>query len=137
MFGYMMIANLLATLFAYKEPELALWIFIGCNIFFTVFIVCGYVLFATARLKLTENEVEAKDMAKEKKKTVLKGVGLGIYFAIAIHLLNGVLSMMLDEEDFLPYIVSPDRIIASILGGCFFGSMMYLVLRLRLKKIEE
>ena len=59
-------------------------------------------------------------MAKEKKKTILKGIGLGIYFAIAIHLLNGVLSMMLDEEDFLPYIVSPDRIIASILGGCFF-----------------
>ena len=58
-------------------------------------------------------------MAKEKK-TILKGIGLGIYFAIAIHLLNGVLSMMLDEEDFLPYIVSPDRIIASILGrGCF------------------
>ena len=48
--------------------------FIGCNIFFTVFIVCGYVLFATARLKLTENEVEAKEMAKEKKKTILKGI---------------------------------------------------------------
>jgi len=29
-------------------------------------------------------------MAKEKKKTILKGIGLGIYFAIAIHLLNGV-----------------------------------------------
>ena len=137
MFGYMMIANLLATLFAYKEPELALWIFIGCNIFFTVFIVCGYVLFATARLKLTENEVEAKDMAKEKKKTFLKGIGLGIYFAVAIHLLNGLLSMMLDEENFIDYIVSPDRIVASILGGCFLGGMMYLVLRLRLKKIEE
>jgi hypothetical protein len=65
MFGYMMIANLLATLFAYKEPELALWIFIGCNIFFTTFVICGYVLFATARLKLTENEIEAKAMAKE------------------------------------------------------------------------
>jgi succinate dehydrogenase/fumarate reductase cytochrome b subunit len=137
MFGYMMIANLLATLFAYKEPELALWIFIGCNIFFTIFVICGYVLFATARLKLTENEVEAKDMAKEKKKTILKGIGLGSYFAIAIHLLNGLLSMMLDEEDFLPYIVSPDRIVASLLGGCFFGGMMYLVLRLRLKKVEE
>lgn len=65
MFGYMMIANLLATLFAYKEPELALWIFIGCNIFLTTFVTCGYVLFAKAPLKLTENEVEAKDMAKK------------------------------------------------------------------------
>ena len=137
MFGYMMIANLLATLFAYKEPELALWIFIGCNIFFTIFVICGYVLFATTRLKLTENEVEAKAMAKEKKKTVLKGIGLGSYFAIAMHLLNGVLSMLLDEEDFLPYIISPDRIVAFLLGGCFFGGMMYLVLRLRLKKVEE
>lgn len=137
MFGYTLVANLLVTLFASKKPELALWIFIGCNIFFTVFIVCGYILFATARLKLTENEVEAKEMAKEKKKTILKGIGLGIYFAIAIHLLNGVLSKMLDEEDFLPYIVSPARIVASIAGGCFFGGMMYLVLRLRLKKIEE
>ncbi|WP_291293415.1 DUF3278 domain-containing protein [Enterococcus sp.] len=137
MFGYMMIANLLATLFAYKEPELALWIFIGCNIFFTIFVICGYVLFATTRLKLTENEVEAKDMAKEKKKTILKGIGLGSYFAIAIHLLNGLLSMLLDEEDFLPYIVSLDRIIASLLGGCLLGGMMYLVLRLRLKKVEE
>lgn len=45
--------------------------------------------------------------------------------------------MMVDEEDFLPYIVSPARIVASIAGGCFFGGMMYLVLRLRLKKIEE
>lgn len=28
--------------------------------------------------------------------------------------------MMLDEEDFLPYIVSPDRIVASLLGGFFW-----------------
>jgi hypothetical protein len=45
--------------------------------------------------------------------------------------------MLLNEEDFLPYIISPDRIVTSLLGGCFFGGMMYLVLRLRLKKVEE
>ena len=85
---------------------------------------------------MTENEVEAKEMAKEKKKTILKGIGLGIYFAIAIHLLNGVLSMMVDEEDFLPYIVSPARIVASIAGGCFWRYDVSCV-AVKVEKIEE
>lgn len=134
--GYMMVSNLLVMLFARRNPELTLWVFISCNIFFAVFVICGYVLLAMSHLKLTENEVEAKDMVKEEKKTILKGIGLGIYFSVGIHLLNGLLSME-SKEDFIYYIVSPDRIVASIFGGCFFGCMMYLLLRLRLKKVEE
>ena len=44
--------------------------------------------------------------------------------------------MMVDEEDFLPYIVSPARIVASIAGGCFWRYDVSCV-AVKVEKIEE
>lgn len=137
MFWYMLLSNFVAVLFAYKYPEVTVWALIGTNLFFLLNVICLYIIYTTSKIKLTENEVETKDIEKEKKKIVLNGIGSGIYFAIGIHILKAILAVSLEEGDFFESIAAPDKIITSLLGGCFFGGMMYLVLKNRLKKIDE
>jgi hypothetical protein len=137
MFWYMLLSNLLATIFAYKYPEATLWVFIGCNLFFIIYVICGYIMIATSHLKLTENEVEPKDLVREKRKIIFKGIGLGVYFAVTMHLLEGLIDVVIGDGNFFESILSPNGIIGSFLGGLFFGGMMYLVMIVRLKKIDE
>lgn len=137
LFFYGLISTFLATLFSNKNPEMALWGLIGSNIFVFIFGISLYIVIATSRLKLTDNEIDSKDIKKERQKLILKSIGFGVYFLVAMHLLTALLNQVFDGEAFLDSFLSGKKLKSSIVGGLFMGIYMYVMLRKRLKKIED
>ncbi|WP_125605390.1 DUF3278 domain-containing protein [Lapidilactobacillus bayanensis] len=136
LFWYMLLANFVAALFATSSPTMSLWILIGVNLFFVIFIIGGYVIIATSRLNLTTNEIAPKHLVKAKRTVIFKGIALGLYFAIAFHFLSTVIDLIWEQENFFEIITSPAKIISSLGGGLLFGLLMYFVLRSRLKETD-
>lgn len=137
LFFYGLISTFLATLFSSKNPEMALWGLIGSNIFVFIFGISLYIVIATSRLKLTDNEIDSKDIKKEHQKLILRSIGFGVYFLVAMHLLTALLNQVLDGEAFLDSLLSGKELKKSIISGLFVGIYMYVMLRKRLKKIED
>lgn len=137
MFWYMILSNFVAALFSYKYPQVTVWALLGTNLFFLVYVISTYIMYATSKLKLTENEVEAKDVAKEKRKNILKGIGAGVQYTVLMHLQLALLGTMFGEGSFIEEIMDTKAIIINIMIGMGFGAIMYLILKNRLKKIDE
>lgn len=132
---YMMLSNFVAVLFAYRNPAKTFWIYSGCNIFVTIFIVCVYIIFASWRAGLLTHEVEKKYAPSEKKRVLRKSFGLGVYFGVAAYLLNLLMEWFasdLTASDF----ASVHTFARFAFEGLFFGFFMYLYERIRLRKVE-
>lgn len=136
LFYYTLFANLLACLFGVKYPEQTLWGLIIANITVMAFGICLYIMAASADAKLTENEVESKDVPKTKQGIIKSGIYSGIFFAVLMHLINGLFSVVGDGADYAIFI-DPRRLMISLAGGILFGAVMMVIALGRVKKIDE
>lgn len=134
---YLLISSFIAALFSQKNPHLTLLIYIGSNMLVSGFIVSGYILIASHGKHLTEHEVSTKQATVIKHKILRNALFLGIYFAIGIHLLNGLTDWLTEGVDFYTTITAWRNIRSSALAGIIFGIFMYVMNLLRIKRIDE
>ena len=99
--------------------------------------ISGYIVWKTSRLKLIDIEVEEDKMKVTKRKLIIKNIGATIYFAIAIHFLNALSTIMMDGGSFVAELTSWNHIKSSLLSGVLFGVLMLIFSFIRLKKIED
>lgn len=130
---YFLFSNFIAFLFAVKYPIETLWVYLGLNTFISVFIVNFYVIIASQKRKLNDVEIEKKDIKPMQNKILKSGILTGLQFGIIFHLLGGLMSWVTDNENFIMYITSTKNILSSVLSAIFFGLVMYLVARFRVK----
>lgn len=130
---YFLFSNFIAFLFAVKYPIKTLWIYLGFNTFISIFVVSSYVIIASQKSKLNDVEIEKKDMKSTKKKVLKSGILAGLQFGITFHLLGGLMSWVTDNENFIKHIISTKNIFSSLLSAVFFGLVMYLAARFRVK----
>lgn len=131
---YFLISNFIACLFAFKYPMQTLWVYIGMNIFVSVFVVCTYIIIATQKSKLTDIEVEKKDFQTAKKEVLRSGILAGVRFGLGMYFLGALINWVSENETIVSYIQTPRNLITSILQAIFFGGFMYAVGRFNIKK---
>jgi succinate dehydrogenase/fumarate reductase cytochrome b subunit len=134
---YLLLSNFIALLFANKNYELTLTIYLGCNVIMSGFIITGYTTLASHKKHLTDNEVAVKQLATTKRKVLRKAVLLGLYFTVVIHLGNGIIDYFFDGTNFYIEITSWVNIERSTLSGIIFGGLMYCFELIRIKKIDK
>ncbi|MFW8053771.1 DUF3278 domain-containing protein [Vagococcus fluvialis] len=136
LYGYILLSTFIAILFIENNPKGALLALAGSNI--VVFMgISGYIVWKTSRLKLIDIEVEEDKMKVTKRKLIIKNIGATIYFAIAIHFLNALSTIMMDGGSFVAELTSWNHIKSSLLSGVLFGVLMLIFSFIRLKKIED
>lgn len=130
---YFLFSNFIAFLFAVKHPIETLWVYLGLNTFIIIYIVSFYVIIASQKNKLNDVEIEKENLKPMKKKILKSGILTGLQFGIIFHLLGGLMNWATDNESFIKYITSTKNIFSSVLSAIFFGLVMYLVARFRVK----
>lgn len=131
---YFLIANFIACLFAFKYPVQTLWVYIGINTFVSVFVVCTYLIIASQKSKLNDVEVEKTDFQTAKKKVLRSGILAGVQFGLGMYFLGALINWFSENENIISYIQTPRNLITSIVQAIFFGGIMYVVGRFRIKK---
>lgn len=131
---YFLIANFIACLFAFKYPIQTLWVYIGINLFVTIFLVSMYLIIASQKSKLNDVEVEENDIQTAKKKVLRSGILAGVQFGISMYFLGALINWVSENENIVSYIQTPRNLITSIVQAIFFGGFMYAVGKFRIKK---
>lgn len=134
---YLLIANFIACVFAFKYPVKTLWIYIVINLFVSIFIVSTYLIIAIQKSKLTDVEVEKKGFQTAKKKVLRSGILTGFQFGVTMYFLSALINWLSENENIVSYIQTPKNLITSILQGIFFGGIMYAIGRFNLKKQDK
>ncbi|MDT2814684.1 DUF3278 domain-containing protein [Vagococcus carniphilus] len=133
---YMPLSAFLALLFIEKAPREALFGLIGSNLMIYS-LITGYIGIKTSKLKLMDIEVEKSNIKKIRYQTIVKCLGVAIYFSVVIHFLNSLISMMMDDGSFLTYLMSWRHINRSLTSGVIFGVLILAISLLRIKKVED
>ncbi|MCO4648519.1 hypothetical protein DJZ09_01909 [Streptococcus infantarius subsp. infantarius] len=131
---YFLVANFIACIFVFKYPVQTLWVYIGINLFVSVFVVCTYLMIASQKSKLNDVEVEKMDFQTAKKKVLRSGILAGLYFGISMYFLGALINWVSENETVVSYIHTPRNLIISIFQAIFFGGFMYAIGRSRIKK---
>lgn len=100
------------------------------NLLFVVFGISGYIIFATKRKHLLDNEV--LDIKSQNKRLVHLSIRQGIQFGILIFIFSGVTS-----PHFTEFTSVHTFIIDVFLSGGLFGVLMYGFQRLNIKTVKE
>ena len=85
----------------------------------------------TNKIHINNNEVEEKDLPQAKKAARVRGAFSGLYFGIAMFLIEFVTSGM-DKKMFLI-----DFIFYLVLGAIVFGGIMAMVYSSRIKVVKD
>lgn len=131
---YVLISTFIATLFASKYPIEALKIYLGCNIFVTIFVVNLYLVIASKKSMLTEIDVTKEDYNTAKTSALITGIKSGLIFGFCMYFLKGLIDVSFDNITFSYYFSSLKNILTSICNGLIFGLFSYVVSRNRIKK---
>lgn len=131
---YFLLANFMACLFGFKYPVQTLWVYIGMNLFVSIFVVCTYLILASQKSKLNDVEVEQTDFETAKKKVLRAGILAGVQFGLGMYFLGALINWFSENETIISYVQTPKNLITSILQAIFFGGFMYLIGRIRIKK---
>ncbi|WP_144781758.1 DUF3278 domain-containing protein [Macrococcoides caseolyticum] len=108
----------------------------GTIIFFiTQQVLSIFVLNHIRKTKVDISEYYTHDDYKvELKKVKLQSVKIGLYWGSTMYLLMEVLFKLISGEK---YEFSWFNLLIWVLGGAFFGTMMYFVARTKIKKVTE
>lgn len=101
----------------------------SANILFVAFGISVYIIYATKRKHLLDNEV--LDIKTQNKKLVYLSIRQGIQFGVLMFILDGVTS-----PHFTEFLSLRSFIIDVFLSGGSFGILMYGFQRLNLKKVK-
>lgn len=104
--------------------------YVFANLLFVVFGISGYIIFATKRKHLLDNEV--LDIKSQNKRLVYLSIRQGIQFGVLMFIFSGVTS-----PHFTEFTSVRTFIIDLFLSGVLFGVMMYGFQRLNLKTVKE
>lgn len=99
--------------------------------FLVLIVVSSFVMSKTNKIHLTDNEVEEKDLPQAKKAARVRGAFSGLYFGIAMFLIEFVTSGM-DKKMFLI-----DFIFYLVLGAIAFGGIMAMFYSSRIKVVKD
>lgn len=136
LYWYVPLSTFLSVLFVEKNPKIALLALTGSNLF--IFMgISVYIVLKTSRLKLTDIEVEKKEIKVTRRKLVIKNIEAMVFFAVGIYFLNALITSVMDDVAYLSVLKSSSHIKSSLLGGVIFGTLMLIFSFMRLKKIEE
>jgi len=130
----LLLPPLVAIFWATTSPEYALLGIVLFNSIFFGVVVCPYLMVASRRAHLTDNEVDVQDMLAAWGRVLKSALGQGIYFAVFTYLLKAVLDWFFDGANFMLQLRSVSNIKSAVLAGIFFGVIMGITYWGRLKK---
>lgn len=122
---------------ATNNSTLALHILIGAVLIFTVYIAGGYVMYEAHQHRLTDNEVEEKEVRHAYIAALKRGLGNGIYFGVGMYLLECLQEYMSVNDSFVSLLVDKTSILYGIVCGVLFGTTMGVVYLVRIKKVKN
>ncbi|MBB1079757.1 DUF3278 domain-containing protein [Limosilactobacillus sp. STM2_1] len=121
---------------ATNNSTLALHILIGAILIFTVYIAGGYVMYEAHRYRLTDNEVEEKEVRHAYIAALKRGLGNGIYFGVGMYLLDCLQEYMSVNASLVGLFLDKTSIIYGIMCGILFGVTTGIVYLARIKRVK-
>lgn len=128
-----MISGFAATLLYISTPKTAAVFLIAGNLAVS-FLALFSIIHFLRKKKLDTVEVDKSEYLEKKQTYLRKGIGLGIYFGVTMHILNALIDAVTQNENFWASISSINNICIAIFEGIGFGVCMYLMYLIRLKK---
>ncbi|WP_203640558.1 DUF3278 domain-containing protein [Levilactobacillus andaensis] len=129
-----LIPSIIAGLWATKSPEDALLGLIFFNVIFVGVIICPYLMTASRRAHLTDNEVDVRDLPAARRTVLKRALGSGLYGFVFFYLMQAILNSIFDHASFVGELTSWHNIRTALLLGIFIGVMMGITYWVRLKK---
>lgn len=133
-FFFMIFAAAIAGVWGTRSPYEALVGFILATIIFSLGIIAPYVMIASHRAHLTDQEVGQPSISQARRKIGWQALGQGVYFGSITYFLFGGIDVVIDGSNFLDVLSLAGNIWNAVFRGVFFGVWMGLVGLLRLKK---
>jgi len=133
-FFFMILATAIAGVWGIRSPYEALVGFMLATILFSLGIVAPYVMIASHRAHLTDQEVGQTSISQARRKIGWQALGQGVYFGVITYFLFGGIDMLADGSNFFVVLSLPWNIWNAVFRGIFFGVWMGLIGLLRLKK---
>lgn len=130
---YLLISGFVATLLYVNNSKIAAAFLIAGNLSIS-FLALFSIIYFLRKKKLDTVEVDKSEYPEKKKKYLRKGIGLGIYFGVTMHILNALIDKVTQNENFWTSISSINNICTAIFEGIGFGICMYIMHLIRLKK---
>jgi len=131
---FIVVATVIAGVWGIQSPYDALVGLMMANIVFSMGIIAPYVMIASQRAHLTDQEVGWQSMRQARQKIGWQALGSGSYFGISTYFLFAGIDMLTDGSDFFAVLSLPGNIWHAVFRGIFFGSCMGLIGLSRLKK---
>ncbi|MFC6294976.1 DUF3278 domain-containing protein [Lactiplantibacillus daoliensis] len=133
-FIFMIFATAIAGVWGMQSPYEALVGLILANVLFSLGIIAPYVMIASHRAHLTDQEVGQPSIRQARRKIGWQALGLGVYFGVATYVLSGVIDVMIAGSNFFDVLSLAGNIRNAVFSGIFFGLWMGLIRLFRLKK---
>ncbi len=130
---YLLISGFAAALLYVSNSRTAAVFLIAGNLSVS-FLALFSIIHFLRKKKLDTVEVDKSEYLEKKKKYRRKGIGLGIYFGVTMHILNALIDTVTQNENFWTSISSINNICTAIFEGIGFGICMYIMYLIRLKK---
>lgn len=131
----LLLGNFIALILAYRYPQRmasAYPIFLELMLL----LLFAYVIFKGKKAGVSEF-TEEELSAKEQKQLKHAGLKIGVYFAVGMYLLQGLVNFVSDGIAVMETWTSPKTFVMAIIQGIFFGGFMHLVVKSRRKKGEK
>jgi len=129
-----LIPSIVAGLWATKSPEDALLGLIFFNVIFVGVVICPYLMAASRRAHLTDNEVDVRDLPAARRSVLKRTLGSGLYGFVFFYLMQVILNFIFDHASFVGGLTSSHNIKTAILTGIILGTLMGITNWIRLKK---
>ncbi|KRK88485.1 hypothetical protein FC99_GL000579 [Levilactobacillus koreensis JCM 16448] len=129
-----LIPSIVAGLWATKSPEDALLGLIFFNVIFVGVVICPYLMVASRRAHLTDNEVDVRDLPAARRSVLKRTLGSGLYGFVFFYLMQVILNFIFDHASFVGGLTSSHNIKTAILTGIILGTITGITYWMRLKK---
>ncbi|BDZ31648.1 DUF3278 domain-containing protein [Lactiplantibacillus sp. WILCCON 0030] len=133
-FIFMIFATAIAGMWGMRSPYEALVGLMLATAVFSLGIIAPYVMIASHRAHLTDQEVGQPSIGQVRRKIGWQALGLGVYFGVVTYCLAAGNTVMADGSNFFDALRLPSNIWHAVFGGIFFGLWMGLIRLFRLKK---
>lgn len=135
-FPGMLLSLVVAGIFAIKNPDMTLAVLLLSQLGYFVLIVCTYIMFASRRAHLTDNEIDARTTKRAYHHIIRKGLSTGIYFGLFMYLEQVVVNLWFDGTSLTQSLTQPHVIWVSIWSGVGMGIIIVVQEVIRLRKFH-
>jgi len=135
-FPGMLLSLVAAGIFAVKDPEMTLAVLLLGQLGYFVLVVCTYIMFASRRAHLTDNEIDVRTSKQAYRRIIRKGLSTGVYFAIFMYLEQAVVNLWFDGTSLTQSLTQSHVIWVSIWSGVGMGILIGIQEIIRLRKFR-